>query len=102
MLKVMFNGILKPLIYGVIILFVTLVVSLMTGTINSFGSITSIVAIVFIVLAVITSGSAVSGDRMRANFAYETKEDRYSRMRWSKNLFLMSIPSLIVGVISLV
>ncbi|MFS1514517.1 DUF5316 domain-containing protein [Chengkuizengella sp. SCS-71B] len=96
MLKVIINGILKPLAYGGVILFITLIIALLIGEIHSIGNITSKVGIILIVLAIITSGTAVSGDRMRANFVYESREDRNSRMRWSKNLMLMSIPSLIV------
>ncbi|NDI35308.1 DUF5316 family protein [Chengkuizengella sediminis] len=100
MRKVMIDGIVKPLVHGGIILFITFIIVLSVGEIHSIGNITFKVAIILIILAILTSGTAVSGDRMRANFAYESREEKKSRMRWSKNLLLMSIPSFVVWIIT--
>ncbi|NBI30014.1 DUF5316 family protein [Chengkuizengella marina] len=100
MRKVMIDGFVKPLVHGGIILLITFIIALSIGEIHSIGNITLKVAIILIILAIITSGTAVNGDRMRANFAYETRQDTYSRMRWSKNFLLMSIPSLVVWIIT--
>jgi heme/copper-type cytochrome/quinol oxidase subunit 2 len=54
-----------------------------------------IVSILLIVLAVVLSGLGVSGDRIRANAATETKEDRNWRIDTSKNIILIALPSII-------
>ncbi|MEJ9152457.1 DUF5316 family protein [Bacillus smithii] len=54
-----------------------------------------IVSVLLIVLAVVLSGLGVSGDRIRANAATETKEDRNWRIDTSKNIILIALPSII-------
>lgn len=48
----------------------------------------------FLLLAAVFSGSLVSGDRMRANFSTETKEDRDTRLKWSTRFMLISLPNI--------
>jgi amino acid transporter len=52
-------------------------------------------SVCLIVLAILLSGSAVSGDRVRANAAYEDKAERRERFKWVKNFLIMSVPGII-------
>ncbi|MGM1021822.1 MAG: DUF5316 family protein [Bacillota bacterium] len=59
---------------------------------------------VFIILAIILSGTGVSGDRMRANFYNEQAadpegKDRKSRWKWS---FIFMIIGLLSSAISMI
>ena len=47
----------------------------------------------------IMSGSMVSGDRMRANFATETREHRDERNKFTANSFLMAVPNILITII---
>ncbi|MFE7064087.1 DUF5316 domain-containing protein [Sutcliffiella sp. NPDC057660] len=53
----------------------------------------------FLGLSMITSGALLSGDRMRANFATETKEDRDTRVTGTFRLLLLGIPNFIMAII---
>jgi hypothetical protein len=50
-------------------------------------------------LSMIFSGSLVSGDRMRANFATESKEDRDNRVTGTFRLFLLGLPNFVVAIV---
>ncbi len=52
---------------------------------------------IFIVSAMLMSGAIASGDRMRANLATETKEDRNERNHLMNNALLLAIPNIIVA-----
>ncbi|QSB09160.1 DUF5316 domain-containing protein [Lysinibacillus sp. FSL K6-0057] len=53
---------------------------------------------IFIVSAMLMSGAIASGDRMRANLATETKEDRNERNHLMNNALLLAIPNIIVAI----
>ena len=53
---------------------------------------------IFIVSAMLMSGAIASGDRMRANLATETKEDRNKRNHLMNNALLLAIPNIIVAI----
>jgi len=53
---------------------------------------------IFIVSAMLLSGAIASGDRMRANFATETNEDRSERNLLMNNALLLAIPNIIVAI----
>jgi uncharacterized membrane protein YczE len=85
MLKSFITGIILSLIIGI------------AGTINNLNvsQIFFIVSAILIVLAVAISGLGVSGNRIHANAATETKEDRNWRIDTSKNVIILSLPSII-------
>lgn len=58
-------------------------------------------SIVLIVLAVLVSGLAVSGDRQRANFQSETKEERRFKIQSTLNILIMAVPTVITFMILL-
>lgn len=53
-------------------------------------------------VSAILSGALVSGDRIRANYATETAEDRANRHLWMIRFFLAGIPSAIVAIILII
>ncbi|WP_336634966.1 DUF5316 domain-containing protein [Lysinibacillus fusiformis] len=53
---------------------------------------------IFIIFGLLMSGSMGSGDRMRANFATETKEDRDERNHIMNNALLLALPNIIVAI----
>lgn len=57
------------------------------------------VGCVFIVISMIFSGSVVSGDRMRANFATETTDHRDERNKITLNSLFIAIPNIMAAVL---
>ncbi|WP_042348519.1 DUF5316 domain-containing protein [Bacillus massiliigorillae] len=54
------------------------------------------IGLFFIGISIVYSGSMVSGDRMRANFATESDEDRRKRNSVTFRTALIAIPNLII------
>lgn len=50
-------------------------------------------------LAALLSGALVSGDRMRANYYTESKEDSKARKKLTMQLFLFGMPQLSIVLI---
>jgi hypothetical protein len=61
--------------------------------------VTGIIGFIFIGISMGMSGSMVSGDRMRANYATESAEDRKERNRTTLNLMLLGLPSVLTAVL---
>ncbi|MCJ8008881.1 DUF5316 domain-containing protein [Lederbergia wuyishanensis] len=59
--------------------------------------VTGSIGFIFVGISIITSGSMVSGDRMRANFATESKEDRTERNRRTLITLLIGLPNIITS-----
>lgn len=57
------------------------------------------VGCIFIVISMIFSGSMASGDRMRANFATESIENRDERNKITSNSLYIALPNLIVAIL---
>ncbi|MGE7674485.1 DUF5316 domain-containing protein [Lysinibacillus sp. NPDC094403] len=57
------------------------------------------VGCIFIVISMIFSGSLASGDRMRANFATESIENRDERNKITINSLYIALPNIIVAVL---
>ncbi|MED1201847.1 DUF5316 family protein [Heyndrickxia acidicola] len=52
-------------------------------------------SVVLIAIAILLSGSAVNGDRARANDAFEDSAERRKRFKWVWNFLIMSVPCVI-------
>ena len=59
--------------------------------------ITGGIGLFFLGLSMLTSGSLVSGDRMRANFTTESMSERHERNVLSVRLFIIGIPNLVLA-----
>ncbi|MGF7535252.1 DUF5316 family protein [Bacillus mexicanus] len=90
---------LKCLVYGVILAILEGIAGYIFNIpyLTIFGTL----SIVFIVLAVLISGLAVSGDRQRANFHSETKQERRFKIQGTLNILIMALPTVIIFIILL-
>ncbi|WP_374966882.1 DUF5316 domain-containing protein [Lysinibacillus sp. RS5] len=61
--------------------------------------VTGTVGCIFIGISMILSGSMVSGDRMRANFATETTDERDERNKITVNALLIALPNIFVAIL---
>ena len=61
--------------------------------------VTGTIGFIFIGISMVMSGSMVSGDQMRANFATESGEDRKKRNKKTLNSMLLGLPSLLTAVL---
>lgn len=89
----------KALASGAVLLFICLCIGVVEGSMKVFMEAAAALSSALIVLAVILSGSAVSGDRERANGFSETKDDRRSRFKWAQNFLWAAVPCLFVTMI---
>lgn len=64
-----------------------------------FGEITGVLGLVCLIIAGITSGAFISGDRNRGNFWTEDKESRAERVGIGTYSFLFGFPSFVVSLI---
>jgi hypothetical protein len=46
----------------------------------------------------VCSGALLSGDRIRANHATETAEDRKQRLKWAGRFFLIGLPFVVTAI----
>lgn len=73
-------------------------ISLVVWGIEKAYLITGGIGFFFIGISIIFSGSLVSGDRMRANFATESVEDRRKRNNVTFRSALIGIPNIVMSV----
>jgi len=85
----------RSLIIGVIILAILTFFSTM---LQDLMKLAGIVGLIFWGLSAIFSGVLGSGDRIRANFSSESKEDRNRRWKWGNICFLIGLPNIIASV----
>ncbi|PEJ57782.1 hypothetical protein CN692_11885 [Bacillus sp. AFS002410] len=89
----------KYFYFGIILSIIGVLVSLFIFGINNASLITGATGVVFIMLSMLFSGSLVSGDRMRANYSSESKEDRRGRLETTIRLALIGFPNIIVSLL---
>lgn len=79
---------------GILLAVVGVLVSSIIWGISKSYLIPGTIGVILIGLSMITSGALVSGDRMRANFATETAQDRKKRNSITFRLALVGLPNL--------
>lgn len=89
----------KYILFGVLLALIGSLVSIIVWDIHMVSVITSGIGFFFIGVALITSGSMVSGDRMRANFATESNESREERQNISFYSILIGLPNIAVAIL---
>ncbi|GIN96225.1 hypothetical protein J6TS1_20950 [Siminovitchia terrae] len=87
----------KYFMMGILLSAILTVLSLSVWGMNMAINITGGIGLLLLILSMIILGSMVSGDRMRANFASESMEERHKRTSVSTRLFLMGLPNLVVS-----
>jgi len=88
----------RYLLIGVLVSLVGVLLSMILWGMEKIYVIPGTIGFIFIGISIILSGSMVSGDRMRANLATETTENRDERNSVTKNSLLIALPNIIVMV----
>ncbi|MBY0121653.1 DUF5316 domain-containing protein [Bacillus sp. S/N-304-OC-R1] len=86
-------------IIGIFISLISILISLVLWGIEKAYYLSGIIGVIFLGISVILSGSMVSGDRMRANFATESAEDRRTRNNITLRAALIGIPNLVIALV---
>lgn len=89
----------RNLLFGSILAIIGFFVSYLVWGIDKSYFIPGAIGIILIGLSMVFSGSMVSGDRMRANYATESSEDRDSRNKIIFGMTLIGAPNLILAFI---
>ncbi|WP_277584606.1 DUF5316 domain-containing protein [Psychrobacillus antarcticus] len=89
----------KYLLFGMLLSLLGVLVAIVIWNIEMVTTITSGIGFFLIAISFIFSGVLVSGDRMRANLATESVEDRNQRNNVSFRSALMAIPSFVVAIL---
>lgn len=90
---------LKYFLMGILLSLIGVIVSIAIWGIEMVTTITGGIGIFFILISFILSGVLVSGDRMRANLATESDEDRNQRNNISFRSALIAIPNFVVAIL---
>lgn len=67
-----------------------------TGIVKAYLA-TGGIGVIFIGISIVMSGSRVRGDRIRANLATESAEDRKKRNRTTLNSLLIGLPNVLIA-----
>lgn len=89
----------KYFLFGIGLSLIGILVSLFLLGIDKAYLVTGSIGFIFIGISMVMSGSIASGDRMRANFATESAEDRKERIRITSNSLLIGLPSVLTAVL---
>ena len=89
----------KYFLFGIGLSLIGILISIIFWGIDKAYLVTGIIGFVFIGISMVMSGSIASGDRMRANFATESAEDRKERIRITSNSLLIGLPSVLTAVL---
>ncbi|QGH34709.1 hypothetical protein GI584_11995 [Gracilibacillus salitolerans] len=84
---------------GIILSVIGVLISLIMWGIDKAYVITGGIGILFIGISMIFSGSMVNGNRMRANFATESAEDRRNRNSVTLHTALIGIPNIVIALL---
>lgn len=91
----------KSIILGLLLCVIGIFASYIIGELIIILKINGVIALILIFLAGVFANVMGDGDRVRANFSTEAKEDRQERMKWSSYFLLISLPNLILSGIIL-
>ena len=89
----------KCFLLGIVLSIIGILISMFLWGIDKAYLVTGNIGLIFIGISMVMSGSMVSGDRMRANFATESAEDREGRNRTTLNSMLLGLPSILTAVL---
>jgi Family of unknown function (DUF5316) len=89
----------RPFITGVVFLVVVLIVSMVLGDGSLILKISGGVGLIGMLASGLLTGAFISGDRIRANYYTESKEDRSKRIRTANSLFLFGLPNFAASVV---
>lgn len=78
---------------------VGILLSIIIWDVHMISTITSGIGFVFLIVACLFSGAFVNGDRMRANLATETNENRIQRNTFAWRSLAIAVPNFAVAFI---
>ncbi|MGP4042498.1 DUF5316 domain-containing protein [Gracilibacillus sp. D59] len=84
---------------GLILSVIGVLISFIVWGMDKAYVITAGIGFLFIGISMVFSGSMVSGDRMRANFATESDDDRRIRRSVTFRSGLIGIPNLVIALL---
>lgn len=88
---------LRYFLIGILLSAISVLISLLVWGNEKAYFITAVVGAIFLGISMVYSGSMVSGEQMRANFATESVEDRRNRIRVISRSALIAIPNLVIA-----
>lgn len=89
----------RYLLFGIGLSLIGILISIFLWGIDKAYLLTGSIGFIFIGISMVMSGSFVSGDRMRANFATESAEDRNQRNRITLYSLLLGFPSVLTAIL---
>lgn len=87
----------KSFAIGSIIAILATIITWLVWGIDSIPAVTGFIGALFIGGIIILSGSAGSGDRIRANYTTESSRDREERIMAMQQAFFLGLPSMIIA-----
>ena len=89
----------KYFLLGIGASIIGILISIFLWGIDKAYLVTGSIGFIFIAISMILSGSMVSGDRMRANFATESEDDRKVRNTISFNSMFLGLPCVFIAIL---
>ena len=91
----------KSVILGLIIAAVSIVVGKILSKWMLTIEISGVIGLICLCIAGLLNGSFISGDMNRANYSFDTEEDRNKKSRITNFLFAVGLPNIILTIIVL-
>jgi hypothetical protein len=89
----------RAFLFGIVLVIIGVVVSTLSKNWRLIFDVSGMIGLGSWVLAGIFSGAFIGGDRIRANYHTEDKDNREQKTNWSTTLFLLGLPNIIAVVI---
>lgn len=89
----------KSFFIGTIIAFIIAIITAFTASTEHIASVLGTVGLLFGIVALALSGSAVSGDRIRANYTTENEQGHNDRQIAIRTTILLGLPCLLIAFI---
>src|SRR5690606_9124736 len=89
----------KYLLIGTGLSLIGILIAVIIWDVHMISNITSGMGFIFLIVACLFSGAFVNGDRMRANWSNETKENSVQRNKIAWRSLIMAVPNFAVAFI---
>ncbi|MDP5275378.1 hypothetical protein [Chengkuizengella axinellae] len=103
MLRWILNRVVKPMLYGMMIVIIVAFIVAAIGKIDTLGVVLFIIGFICLLVASLGSNAQTGGLERHhqhiVNFQRDTREDRVSRMRQSSSFFLMSMTIFLMAIV---
>ncbi|MEK4627419.1 MAG: DUF5316 domain-containing protein [Solibacillus sp.] len=89
----------KYLLFGTTLSLISILLSFIIWDIQMVHKLTGAISLIFFFVAMVFSGALINGDKIRANYMMESKEDRKNRNNITFRCLLIALPNFIVGLV---